>query len=84
MSDEMNDRTHPLAAAARARREDLGLRQIDVADLAGVSLRFVHMLEAGKPTVRLDKVLDVLRVLGLELRVCRGTAAIIDESDVST
>jgi y4mF family transcriptional regulator len=45
------------------------MRQEDVAALAGVSTRFVHAVEAGKPSLQLDKVLAVLEVLGLELRV---------------
>lgn len=51
----------------RARRQELGLRQIDVAELAGVSERFVRLLESGKDSVRLDKVTPVLEVLGLRL-----------------
>ena len=50
-------------------RRGLGLRQAELADLAGVSERFVRELESGKTSVRLDKVLPVLAVLGLELRV---------------
>ena len=68
----MNDRAGTggaLASAVRRRREALHLRQEEVADLAQTSARFVHTLEAGKPTVRLDKVLAVLQVLGLGLRV---------------
>ncbi|MBI4728812.1 MAG: helix-turn-helix transcriptional regulator [Acidobacteria bacterium] len=71
----MNDhasRMEQLAQAVRARREGLGLRQEEVADLAGCSERFVHTVENGKPTVRLDKLLDVLTVLGLGLRVVAG------------
>ena len=49
------------------RRKKLGLRQVDLAELAGVSERFVRLLESGKPTVRLDKVEPVLAVLGLRL-----------------
>ncbi len=56
-----------LAAQVRERRRSLGLTQTDLADLAGCSSRFVRSLEAGKGTVRVDKVLDVLDVLGLEL-----------------
>jgi HTH-type transcriptional regulator/antitoxin HipB len=56
------------------RRRELGLRQDELADLAGVSTRFVHTLEAGKPSVQLDRVEAVLDVLGLELRVERRTA----------
>ena len=58
-----------LEEGVRARRRQLGLRQEDLADLAGVSLRFVQALEAGKRTVQLDRVEAVLAVLGLRLRV---------------
>jgi HTH-type transcriptional regulator / antitoxin HipB len=43
-----------------------------LAELAGCSERFVHTLEHGKGSVRIDKVLDVLRVLGLDLAVVAG------------
>ncbi|MGF7234925.1 MAG: type II toxin-antitoxin system Y4mF family antitoxin [Frankia sp.] len=61
-----------LGRAVRLRRQSLGLRQEQLADLAGCSERFVHTLETGKATVRLDKVLDVLTTLGLTLTVGRG------------
>jgi len=60
-----------LAGAVRERRRQLGLRQEDLADLAGVSLRFVQALEAGKPSVQLDRVRAVLDTLGLRLVVER-------------
>jgi HTH-type transcriptional regulator/antitoxin HipB len=47
----------------------LGLTQKELADLAGTSVRFVHTLENAKGTLRLDKVLDVLAVLGLDVRI---------------
>ena len=56
-----------LAAVVRSRRKTLGLRQDDLAALAGVSTRFVHTLESGKQTVRLDAMRAVLDVLGLQL-----------------
>lgn len=56
-----------LGRTVRARRRALRLTQQDVADLAGCSPRFLRALEGGKSTVRLDKVLDVVDVLGLEL-----------------
>lgn len=61
---------HPeLADQVVRRRRALGLNQQDLADLAEVSERFVRELEHGKQTVRLDKLLAVMRVLGLELDV---------------
>jgi len=58
----------------RARRAELGLGQAELADLAGVSVRFVREVEHGKRSARLDLVEALLEVLGLELvaRV-RGT-----------
>lgn len=66
---DTHDRAHDVAGAVAERRRALGLRQEDLADLADVSHRFVQALEAGKPTVRLDKVVAVLDALGLELSV---------------
>jgi HTH-type transcriptional regulator/antitoxin HipB len=66
-----------LASAVRARRRQLRLRQDELADLAGVSERFVYALEHGKQSVRLDKVLGVLAALGLHLELRRGGAPAI-------
>ena len=49
-----NPFTAEVAAAVRARRADLRLSQQDLADMAGVSERFVRFVEQGKPTLRLD------------------------------
>jgi y4mF family transcriptional regulator len=48
-------------------RKAAGLNQPELAKRAGVGLRFVRELEQGKPTVRLDKVKQVLDLLGHEL-----------------
>jgi HTH-type transcriptional regulator / antitoxin HipB len=61
-----------LAGTVRARRRHLRLDQAELADLAGVSERFVYALENGKRSVQLDKVLAVLSALGLHLEVHRG------------
>lgn len=58
-----------IGRAVRTARKTMGLRQPELAAAAGVGLRFLVELERGKPTVRLDRVLAVLQVLGLGLRV---------------
>ena len=58
-----------LAAEVRARRTALRLSQQVLADMAGVSERFVRFVEQGKPSVQLDSLLAVLETLGLELHV---------------
>lgn len=64
-----SDRPATLGRQIRERRRSLRLTQDELADLAGCSSRFVRALEVGKPSVRLDKVLDVLDVLGLDLQL---------------
>lgn len=53
-----------LGAALRLARKALGLTQAELALAAGVGLRFVVELEAGKPSVRLERVLRVIDALG--------------------
>lgn len=53
-----------LGTALRGTRKRLGLTQADLALAAGVGLRFIVELEAGKPTVRLEQVLRVVDALG--------------------
>lgn len=65
-----------LGHTVRARRKHLGLTQVDVADLAGVSVRFLRELELGKRSVQFDSVLAVLEVLGLEASFTVRTPAI--------
>lgn len=58
-----------LAELSRQRRRTLRLTQAELAELAGVSERFVRLVESGKTTVRVDKLQSLLEVLGLRLRV---------------
>jgi HTH-type transcriptional regulator/antitoxin HipB len=58
-----------LGAAVLAARRNLGLTQPQLALAAGVGVRFIVELEAGKPTVRLETLLKVLHALGGSLAV---------------
>jgi y4mF family transcriptional regulator len=53
----------------RAQRQSQGLRQTDLAGIGNTGNRLIVDIEKGKPTVQLQKVLDVLELLGLELTV---------------
>ena len=46
------------------KRKKNGLSQVELAERAGVGLRFVRELEQGKQTLRMDKVNDVLALFG--------------------
>jgi y4mF family transcriptional regulator len=77
-------RTLPLARAVRGRREELALRQAELAALAGCSERFVHTVEHGKTSLRLDKLLDVLEVLGFDLALIPGSGRVSRSSASDT
>ena len=63
-----------LSVEVRTRRVSLGLTQRDLADMAGVSERFVRFVEQGKPSIQLDSLMAVLETLGLELTVGTRTS----------
>lgn len=60
-----------LGQLVRQVRKEQGLTQLDVAGLAGLSNRFIIDLERGKETLHVQKVFDVLVLLGLELTARR-------------
>lgn len=53
-----------LGQKMRTARRRLGLTQAQLALATGVGPRFIVELEAGKPTLQIDKVLHVLDALG--------------------
>ena len=60
-----------IAQFIKYKRKNLGLTQIDLAQKAGVGLRFVRDVEQGKVSLRLDKVNQVLDLFGSEVGVIR-------------
>jgi len=68
----MNSRSVTPAAIGeivRSTRKACHLRQDELAGAAGVGLRFIVELEAGKPTAQLGKTLQVLSTLGCSIAI---------------
>ncbi|MCX7202719.1 MAG: helix-turn-helix transcriptional regulator [Burkholderiales bacterium] len=61
--------TAEIGGIVRATRKAAGLRQDELAGAAGVGLRFIVDLEAGKPTAQIGKALQVLAALGCSLEI---------------
>ncbi|HQW96612.1 MAG: helix-turn-helix transcriptional regulator [Bacteroidetes bacterium] len=53
-----------LSGFVKEKRKQAGLSQPELAEKAGVGLRFIRDLEQGKPSLRLDKVNQVLKLFG--------------------
>ncbi len=68
-----------LGSLIRSQRKKLNLSQTQVAQLGNVSLNFVSQLERGKANVQLDKLLDVMKVLGLQFSLGIGSNGIVSK-----
>lgn len=58
-----------LGAIVKFHRKKQKLRQYELAGVSNVGARFIVDLEAGKPTIQIDKALRVIHMLGLKLSV---------------
>lgn len=56
-----------LSEFLKKKRREQNLTQPELAQKAGVGLRFLRELEQGKTTLRMDKVNQVLKLFGFEL-----------------
>lgn len=56
-----------LSKFIKEKRNAARLTQPELADKAGVGLRFVRELEQGKETLRIDKINQVLKLFGYQL-----------------
>ncbi len=61
------EKANALALFVKQKRKLINITQIELADKAGVGLRFVRDMEQGKMSLRMDKVNDVLKLFGAEL-----------------
>lgn len=56
-----------LAVFVKAKRKSVKLTQPELAEKAGVGLRFIRELEQGKQSLKLDKVNQVLQLFGYQV-----------------
>lgn len=56
-----------IAGFVKSKRKAVKLTQPELAEKAGVGLRFIRELEQGKASLRLDKVNQVLHLFGYEV-----------------
>jgi y4mF family transcriptional regulator len=61
-----------LSDFVKIKRKSVKLTQPELAEKAGVGLRFIRELEQGKETLRLDKVNQVLQLFGYEVGVVKS------------
>jgi y4mF family transcriptional regulator len=59
--------TKEIQSFIKKQRKLHGMTQADLARRAGVGLRFIRELEQGKPTLKMDKVNQVLQLFGKTL-----------------
>lgn len=62
-----------LASFVKEKRKSVKLTQPELAEKAGVGLRFVRELEQGKQSLRIDKVNQVLRLFSYEVGAVPAT-----------
>ena len=63
----LNMNNLPLNEFVKAKRKSLGLSREEFAQKAGVGIRFLRELEQGKETLKMDKVNQVLKLMGMQL-----------------
>jgi y4mF family transcriptional regulator len=61
-----------LSSFVKEKRKTASLTQPELAEKAGVGLRFLREMEQGKESLRLDKVNQVLKLFGYEVGAVRS------------
>lgn len=69
MKHEPISSTLDLGRIVKQRRQQLGLKQADLALASGTGVRFISDLENGKATCQSGRSLQVLAALGLRLSI---------------
>lgn len=62
---EFND----LGKTIREKREFMGLKQEDLAEISGVAIKTIYAIELGKGNPSIETLMKLLKVLGMEMIV---------------
>ncbi|MCX6207989.1 MAG: helix-turn-helix transcriptional regulator [Bacteroidetes bacterium] len=62
-----------LSVFVKEKRKTASLTQPELAEKAGVGLRFLREIEQGKESLRLDKVNQVLKLFGYEVGAVKSS-----------
>ncbi len=63
------DQIQALGQIVKKVRKEQGLTQTELSLACGSGLRFIVELEAGKPTLQINKVFTVLKTLGIKFMI---------------
>jgi y4mF family transcriptional regulator len=66
------EKNSDLSAFVKYKREQAKLTQEELAQKAGVGIRFIRDLEQGKETLRIDKINQVLALFGAQMKAERS------------
>jgi len=58
-----------IAKMVRDKRKKSGFTQTELAGICNTGIRFIVDLESGKPTCQVQKVLNVLKILGIKIYI---------------
>lgn len=76
-----NPALNRLADVIKAERKRRKLTQDALANLSQTSINFISQIERGKATAQIGKVITVLQILGIQLRIERGAAGVVNHHD---
>jgi len=74
INNQIKDKIKYLGCFSKEQRRLRGLSQTQLADLSDTSINFIVQVEKGKTTVRINKLLQVLNVLGIQLNANFGNS----------
>ena len=64
--------------AIETERKKRHLTQTQLAELSNTSINFVSQVESGKTTAQIGKVINLLKTLGLQIVIEKGSAGVIN------